>query len=191
MVCSRRQWVILLTSNVKLDQNQAASDDSALLESWARRFAKPLKSYFLKRLSGPAEADDLVQEVFLRLSKRPNLTGIERIEGYIFQTASSVLTDHFRKDARTGGVHDSLEEEGYADRTASLERRVEARQKVQQVMDALQQLPEVTRRVFVLYHLRNLRQKEIAAMLDMPLRTLEKHMSTASRHLYRQLGQIE
>ena len=180
-----------MSPDANVNRCVGAADNLALLEDWANRFAKPLKSYFAKRLARPAEADDLVQEVFLKLSKRPNLTGIERIEGYIFRTASSVLTDHIRKDARTGANNESFDEEGHVQPTASIERRVEARQKVQQVVDALQELPKITRRVFVLYHLRNLRQKEIAAMLDMSLRTLEKHMSTASRHLYRRLGQLE
>ena len=177
-----------MTVNSESIRGGKEAADLVLLENWARRFAKPLKGYFLKRLVRPAEADDLVQEVFLRLSKRPNLTGIERIEGYIFQTASSVLTDHFRRDSRTGGKHEVFDEEGHSESSVSLEQRVEARQNVQRVMDALQELPEVTRRVFLLYHLQNLRQKEIAAMLGMPLRTLEKHMSTASRHLFGKLG---
>ena len=180
-----------MNSDAKFVRSGVDARDLALLEDWARKFATPLKRYFLKRLARPAEADDLVQEVFLKLSRRPNLTEIERIEGYLFQTASSVLTDHFRKYARQGGNHEPFDEEGHFESGASLERRVEARQKVQRVVDALQDLPEVTRRIFVLYHLRNLRQKEIAAMLGMPLRTLEKHMSTASRHLFRQLGPLK
>lgn len=160
----------------------------ALLDEWARQFSTPLKRFFGKRIARPVEADDLVQEVFLRLSKRPNLAEIERIEGYIFQTASSVLTDHYRKGARTSGKHVPFDEEDHTKATASLERHVEARQRVQCVMDALHELPDVTRRIFTLYHLQNLRQKDIAKMLDMSLRKVEEHMSTASRHLYRKLG---
>lgn len=177
-----------MSAELPSQHRKTEAAELALLEDWARQFAAPLKSFFRKRIARPVEADDLVQEVFLRLSKRPNLAGIERIEGYIFQTASSVLTDHFRKAARSGGTHEPFDEDDHVEVAVSLERRVEARQKVQRVMDALHELPDVTRRIFALYHLQNLRQKDIADMLDMPLRTLENHMATASRHLYRKLG---
>lgn len=171
-------------------QKVGSSRDS-LLASWAGEFQQPLLRYFRKRMSPPQDAHDLVQEVFLRLSKRANLSNIERIEGYLFQTAASVLADRFRKQGRLPDHMISYEDSLHGEEELTPERVLGGQRDLDELIKGLHSLPERTRQIFVLYHLENMRQKDIAQRLEIPVSTLEKHMARANKHLLDRLGRTK
>src|SRR4051812_36637589 len=74
---------------------------AALLRSLSLRYRAPLWGFFEKRVRGiaPADIEDLVQEVFLRLAQRADLGEIGQIEGYLFQTAANLMKDRARRQA--------------------------------------------------------------------------------------------
>jgi RNA polymerase sigma-70 factor (ECF subfamily) len=162
--------------------------EKALLAEWAREFRLPLIRYFQKRAPATAEPDDLVQEVFVRLAKRADLATIERVAGYLFQTAASVLADWFRRDARTPEIVESFEESSHGEAVLTPERVLMDKQAIDQLIKGLYALPERTRHIFVLYHFENVRQTEIAARFNMPVSTVEKHMARANKRLLKRLG---
>ena len=170
---------------------QAGSSRDSLLEAWAREFQQPLLRYFRKRMSPPEDAHDLVQEVFLRLSRRADLSNIERIEGYLFQTAASVLADRFRKRGRLPYQMISYEDSLHGEEELTPERVVGGKRDLDELIEGLYSLPERTRQIFVLYHLENMRQKDIAERLEIPVSTLEKHMARANKHLLGRLGRTK
>ena len=162
-----------------------------MLESWARNYQQPLLRYFRRRISPPEEADDLVQEVFLRLSRRADLGSINRVESYLFRVARSALADRFRKQARTPVQTVSYDDNLHGEADFTPERVYSGRQAFEQLIEALADLPERTRKIFVLYHLEQMKQKDIALQLGMPVSTLEKHMARANRYLLKRLGRAE
>lgn len=162
--------------------------EKALLAEWAREFRLPLIKFFHKRAPVTAEPDDLVQEVFVRLAKRADLAAIERVEGYLFQTAASVLADRYRKDTRQPEIVESFEETTHGEVVLTPERVLMDKQAIDQLIKGLYALPERTRHIFVLYHFENMRQTEIAARFKMPVSTVEKHMARANQRLLKRLG---
>jgi RNA polymerase sigma-70 factor (ECF subfamily) len=52
----------------------------------------------------------------------------------------------------------------------------------------LRDLPERTRTIFLLFRLENMKQREIADMLGISVRTVEQHVVRASVHLRDRLG---
>lgn len=83
------------------------------LANLARQYGDPLRRYFLKKGAQAATADDLVQDVLLRLAGRGDGPEIENPEAYLMQAASSVWNDFWRKrGARAHGAH--VEYEDYA-----------------------------------------------------------------------------
>lgn len=169
------------------DVDEAAAE-RALLDQWAREFRRPLIKFFQKRAPVTAEPDDLVQEVFMRLARRADLASIEYIEGYLFQTAASVLADKYRRDQRQPEIVESLEETAHGEAVLTPERVLMDRQSLDVLIQGLYALPERTRNIFILYHFENLRQTDIAARFHMPVSTVEKHMARANRQLLKRLG---
>jgi RNA polymerase sigma factor (sigma-70 family) len=156
-----------------------------------RAFRGPLVAYFLKRVKNRNEAEDLTQEVFVRLLNHPDKNNGQTIEGYVFTIAANLLRDRAKSVATANQRQvqslDLLEEtDAFAanlveDRNP--ERVLVGRQTVQDVLDALAELGERTRDVFILARLENVQHREIAAMYGISVSAVEKAMMKAMAHL--------
>src|SRR5580700_9432569 len=88
----------------------AAVDPASLLTDLDRRYRRPLVNYFEKRVREAFDIDDLVQEVFIRLTYRSQLQPIENLQAYVFQVAHNVIRDRLRRRAtHRAAQHDPLE----------------------------------------------------------------------------------
>ncbi len=169
--------------------NPLSKQDRALLDSWAQEYSVPLKTYFMRRATSPGEAEELAQEVFVRLANRADLASIEIIKGYIFTAARTVLSEHRRKLARRHNhLHTPYVEERHGVADISPETLLSDRQMLALVLEGLQELPEKTRNIFVLYHFEGVKQMAISNTLRIGLRTVERHLAKANTHLLEKLG---
>lgn len=171
----------------KHGQEHTDSDRSELLARWSKDFRLPLLRFFQRRAPATFDPDDLVQEVFVRLARRKDLSDIERIEGYLFQTASNVLTDRYRKHQRGPDVVESFDELLHGKAELTPEHVLMDREALKLMIQCLYDLPERTRDIFVLYHFENQRQIDIAQRFSMPISTVEKHMARANKYLLKRL----
>jgi RNA polymerase sigma factor (sigma-70 family) len=143
-----------------------------------------LARYFQRRVRDMNEVDDLVQEVFLRIVRRGSAGELEKLEGYVFKTAASVLTDRERRrKVRQTGRHVPFEPELHAGEAPGPERTLIGLQTLEAIGVALLELPERTRRVFVLRRVEGLSSPEIARRLGVSPSAVEKHMLKAVRHI--------
>ena len=159
-------------------------DEQALIARLDARYRSALASFFLKRLPQGEDVDDLVQEVFIKLA-RTELAGVDRIDGYIFTTAANVLRDRLRRrSARAGGRHDAFHEELHAPSDEiSPERVLLGKVQLQRVIAALEELPERTRRIFLMRRYDGLPHAEIAAREGLSQSGVRKHIVKAVAHL--------
>lgn len=143
-----------------------------------------LARYFQRRIRDVSEVDDLVQEVFLRIVRRGAAGELEKLEGYVFKTAASVLTDRDRRRrVRQAGRHVPFEPDLHAGETPGPERTLIGLETLEAIGVALLELPERTRRVFVLRRIEGLSSPEIARRLGVSPSAVEKHMLKAVRHI--------
>ena len=156
------------------------------LDDVARRYYAPLLSFFRKRTRNPAEVEDLVQQVFLKLARQSADSGIDNPDAYIFQTASNTLRDHLRRDLvreRYDGREEAGEEQERSE--ISPERVLIGREAMARVAAALRELPERTRDVFMLRCFEGLKHAEIAQLMGVSVRAVEKHAAKALAHVSR------
>ncbi|WP_454718677.1 RNA polymerase sigma factor [Caulobacter segnis] len=143
-----------------------------------------LARYFQRRLRDASEVDDLVQEVFLRIVRRGDAGELEKLEGYVFKTAASVLMDRARRrKVRQADRHVPFEPDIHAGETPGPERTLIGLETLEAVGVALLELPERTRRVFVLRRVEGLSAPEIARRLGVSPGAVDKHMLKAVRHI--------
>ncbi|WP_035293560.1 RNA polymerase sigma factor [Brevundimonas bacteroides] len=156
----------------------------------AMQFRPALQRYFLRRRLTREDAEDAVQEVFARLSRRAGLASIDNIEGYLFETAGSVTIDHQRRGrVRAHDRHDAYDDERHGFADFASDRLLQGRQELQIVLAALRELPERSRNVFILARLEQMRHAEIARRLGISVSTVEKHVVRALAHLTLRLGE--
>jgi RNA polymerase sigma-70 factor, ECF subfamily len=159
--------------------------DPLPFEAFVRSWSSTLVAYFIHQGSPASRAEDLTQDVFLRLYKsamryRPR----ERFTAYCFRTARNVWIDDCRRSAargeRLGESSDPAETPGHhPDPSAPLVFREEERS-LQALLD---ELPIGQRRVFELVLLAELDYGEIGAMLSIPVGTVKSRMFHAVRKL--------
>jgi RNA polymerase sigma-70 factor (ECF subfamily) len=176
----------------ELAQPCPESDAAAL----ANRYGVALRQYFERRLKEPSEAEDLAQEVFLRLTTRQHAletagTQAQTQAAYIFATARSVLTDKLRRDqARERGAHCGLENADSIE-TPSAERVYCGQEAVDRVLQLMQEMSPRAREVFVMHRVEGMAYSEISEALAISVSTVEKHMIAALRFLVAHAAELE
>jgi RNA polymerase sigma factor (sigma-70 family) len=156
----------------------------SLLDDLARRYYAPLSSYFRKRTRNSAEAQDLVQQVFLRLAQYPELTDLRDRDAYIFQTAANALRDHYRRQAVRARFTD--EHSAFlaaTDSDFSPDRVLQGREEIARLVGALRNLSERTRDIIMLRCFEGLKHSEIARLHGISTRAVEKHVAKGLAYL--------
>lgn len=143
-----------------------------------------LVQYFRRKCGSTAEAEDLAHDVLVSALHHANWTSLEQAKGYIFRSAVNRWRDRGRRRLTQGGVLPWNDDAPYStDEGNSSERVVAGREEMAAVIQALNELPERTREVFVLQRLEQMTYPQIAEGLGMALSTVEKHMIRALAHL--------
>lgn len=163
-------------------------EDNAALDRLDRDFRRSLLSYFGRRTRDLADLEDMVQDVFVRLIKRGRASELERQNrsAYVFETASSVLTDHLRKKVtRRADAHEPFDQTRHAEADFSPEHVLIDREQLARASAVLLELPERTRVIFVLRRIEAMRVNDVAARLGVSVRTVERETQRAVTHLMR------
>jgi RNA polymerase sigma factor (sigma-70 family) len=160
--------------------------DEVELRAWMLQYGPALKRYFLRRC-GAADADDLVQDVFLRLQVRGEASDIENVEGYLFRTAANVLARSRQRATWAWGAQEDPEGVNLAD-DLSPERILISRQVVDRVMGALDDLPARSAEAFFLYRFEHMSQEAVARRMGISVKGVEALLKRAMRHLSNRVG---
>ncbi len=132
------------------------------IESLYRRFHDNLKRFILHRLSDEAAAEDLLQEVFLRIHSRiDSLVDSSRVESWVFQIARNLIIDYYRSKKETEQIDESalsVEPEPEADASEHL---------APAIREFINELPEPYREALILTEFEGISQKELAERLGL------------------------
>ena len=152
--------------------------DESLLNSLARRYYKPLLSFFRKRTHNDPDTHDLVQQVFLRLAQSRQQGEIHDPDAYIFQTAANALRDHYRHLAvRNRHLTEISSASELEPSHPSTERVVLAQADLARLVAGMRKLPERTRDIVILRCFEGLKNAEIAELQHISTRSVEKHIA--------------
>ena len=128
------------------------------------------------------EAEDVVQEAFVKVIQAQRHREIYSPKSYLFRTARNVSLAHINKKAYslTDELTDILtESERLASKT--MEEQYEVRENFEVFCRAVQQLPVKCRRVFVLCRVYGFSQKEVAERMGIGISAVESHLARATR----------
>jgi RNA polymerase sigma-70 factor (ECF subfamily) len=132
----------------------------------------------LRIVRDPAAAEDVVQEVFVQLWRRPQSFDERRgsLGAYVTMLARSRAIDHWRAQAvreqaveRLHAGHEVLHERSAADR--AIERERSAR-----VVSIVDRLPDRQREAVLLAYANGLSAREIAAVVGVPPGTIKSRL---------------
>ncbi len=136
--------------------------NAALEDSWTA-FAEKLGGFIRSRVADPATADDIRQEVFLKLHRRLQGSGsVANIEAWLFRTARNAVIDHYRTRKKSVALPDSLAAQPVAEDGEFAGLRAAFRRMIAS-------LPDPYREAVTLADLEGLKQADVAARLGISL----------------------
>jgi RNA polymerase sigma factor (sigma-70 family) len=168
---------------------ERAPAEQQFLKALAAQFGPVLLQYFQRRVGDRTEAEDLTQEVYIRLMKRGNIATLENIRGYLFETAASVLADRARKRrSHHSDAEETFDPAVHVNEEFASDHVLMGQETLTRAARALLELPERPRTIFILRRLEGLRYQDIARRLGISLSLVEKQMARAVAYLAQRMG---
>ncbi|GAP38651.1 RNA polymerase sigma factor [Piscinibacter sakaiensis] len=143
-----------------------------------KRALDAVRSALRRRGRTPHEADDLVQEAWLRMACYEGEQPVERPEAFLMQVALNLSVDDYRQGAKRGEAV-AVEDVVLIDVAPSVEAVVLARERVARLGRCLARLSPPTREIFLACRVDGLTYQEIARQRGISVSTVERHVSKA------------
>ena len=166
----------------------------------SERYGQSIFAFIISRVGDPATAEDLVQEVFMRVVRSANqFRGHASVRTWLYAIARNLCIDHSRKmvhrrkvtldepvnrgDGQTESVVSVAQATG-----PSADESLDARRQLDRIQKALMALPDDQRDVFILRQRHGMKFREIAELLDESENTIKSRMRYALAFLREALG---
>ncbi|MCR5876302.1 sigma-70 family RNA polymerase sigma factor [Phenylobacterium sp. J426] len=169
-------------------RSKSAAHDP-LLDVYLERRAN-LVRFFAARSGSPAAAEDLAQELYLKLAAREPAAAADNPTALLYRMALNLMLDRARAEQRATAretawrqtAHQSLGGEDIADAPPADE-ALASRQRLSQLVEAVAVLPPQMQRAFRLHKLDGLSHAQTAEAMGISVKSVEKHISAALKAL--------
>lgn len=164
--------------------------DQSALERLYDRYSALVYSLLLRMTQESASAEDLTQEVFLKVWRNAHLYESSRgsLEAWLVTVTRNIGLDHVRSKRERQRRLEDTETMAVAVAEPRTEEWVDRRRRMGQVRTLMASLPEDQRRALELAYFEGLTQTEIAARLEQPLGTVKSWVRSALLRLRGELG---
>jgi len=180
--------------------NWTIIEQDKLISQAMERDEPRLRNFIRKHVADTSEAEDIVQEVFYELLEAYRLMKpVEHVTAWLFRVARNRMIDLFRKkrpESLSEPVISSddgdmlLLEDLLPSAEVSPEAAYARNMLLDALEDALEELPDEQREVFIAHELTGLSFKEISAEAGVSVNTLLSRKRYAVLHLRRRLQSI-
>jgi RNA polymerase sigma factor (sigma-70 family) len=135
------------------------------------------------------EIEDIIQETYTRILSVDSLQSIRHPKQYALLTAKAIIVDHIRH-SRVVSIASSgkLELLDVLEPMASADELLEIHEEVLEVIEALSQLPQLSREILIMRRVERLSQRDVAHRLGISEKTVEKHMARSAKLLVKLFG---
>jgi RNA polymerase sigma factor (sigma-70 family) len=144
---------------VKPKENAVTSDPNGLA-SLLEKYGAELHGLFTRLTLRAGAAEDLLQDLFLKLQHSDGFAKAESPKAYLFRTAMHLAFDWRRAQRQSVPLPGEIS----ANTESPLERLIEA-EEMEQVLDAMHHLSDLGRQTLVLHYLQHQDYEEIGRQL--------------------------
>ena len=158
------------------------SGDLAAFEELYRAHAGKLFSVACRIVGNPADAEDLLQEIFLSAHRKlDGFRGESALGTWLYRLATNHCLDHLRsRAARMNQVTDALDDQPGQSAGRTLAEQTVTKMDLER---ALARLPEGCRAAFVLHDVQGLEHREVAEVLGVAEGTSKSQVHKARQRL--------
>ena len=163
--------------------NSLHSGDSEAFDLIYQKYSKKLYSFGLKYLGTPSEAEELVQNVFVKIWENHKLLKKElSFKSYLFTIAYNEICKYFRKNKYEKQFVEAIAFENSSS-TSNMEEGIDFKSIINRVDQILESLPERQRIAFKKSRIEGMATKDIANELKLSPGTVDNYISETSKFL--------
>jgi RNA polymerase sigma-70 factor, ECF subfamily len=156
-----------------------------------REFSVPIRGFVRRRLPPEVDADDVVQDVFLRVVRRSDQLGdVADLEAWIYRITRSALTDALRsarrRRVRASDVDPASIAAGETDVTADEDERSAMRELLPCLQPFVQRLEQPYRRALELTAIQGVSQQRAASIEGLSLSGMKSRVQRARAQVRRE-----
>lgn len=148
-----------------------------------------LLGFITKRTGDAHLAQDILQDLYLKLESQSSATNIKYPKAYLYRIANNLIIDHQRFQSKFSDNAD----EGDLEQINELGPEVQLthQQRLAIVSKALNELPDKTQDVFKMQRLQQVDKSEVADKLGISVNMVEKHLRRAVQYCRDKLYKLE
>ena len=147
-----------------------------------------LRQHLQRRLGSVDQANDALQETYLRIEKIDDQGVVKYPAAYLFRIALNAAEDQRKAGARLLSLTEVEELYDMADELSDPVRAAESDAELQALERALQELPYRRRAIIIAARLEDMPHRVIAARFGISVRTVEKELRAGLEHCCARLG---
>ena len=170
------------------DQNAANVCAEKVFRKLFEEHSTDLYNFLYYKYGGDNNPDDLVQEAFAKLWNNCEKVPPEKARAFLFTVANNQMLNELEKKKTV--LNHRYQESPKDQTTESPEYVMEENEYMDRLQNALESLSEPQRVAFMLNRVEGKRHKEIAEMLGISRKAVEKRIYSALAILQEKLGKI-
>lgn len=164
--------------------------DKAAFEELFKSYFTPLCSFAQKYVNDVDEAKDIVHNVFINLwNKREEIDMETSLKSYLFQGVYN-RSLNFIRDHKKLVQFDTPQSVAELNQYVESKDHLESNEAESRINNALDDLPEKCREIFLMNRFDGLKYREIAEKLNISIKTVETQMSRALKTLRERLSDM-
>ena len=149
-----------------------------MVKNWQAVFAR-VKAALMRRGRSDQDADDLVQEAWVRLAQYARRQAVLEPEAFLMQTALNLSVDAYRA-TRNRGEQVQFDETELVDGAPNVEAVILSRERMTRLQESLVRLNSKTRDVFLSHRIHGMSYQQIARQHRLSVSSVEKHIAKAT-----------
>ena len=159
-------------------------NNNQLISNYYAAHRDELLSFIAVRITNAIEAEDLVQDIFLRLLRGHHLITPDTLPALIYTMARHAVSDYYRRRR----IYEEYEHYiKRSDCTSEIESLISARQLMERMERSLARLPQACCEIYRLHIYDGMKVSDIARELSLPYKQVENRLGQARKAVRQQL----
>jgi RNA polymerase sigma-70 factor (family 1) len=163
--------------------------EEQIFSNFFKSHVKALRNYMYYKFGNEEQAEDVTQEAFIKLWENCDKVPLDKAKSYIYTIANNTSLNHI--------AHQKVVLE-YAKSSPGLEKNyespdyiIEEEQFKVKLQNAIAKLTEGQRTCFLMHHIDGKKYSEIATILDISVKAVEKRMHLALIELRKEIKNLK
>ncbi len=162
-------------------------NNNQLISNYYSEHRDEIINFIAVRIMDATEAEDIVQDIFLRLLRGHHLMTPDTIPALVYTMARHAVSDHYRRRRVYEEYEHYIQTSDFKPQTSDIESIYSAQQIAERMERSLARLPKACCEIYRLHIYDGMKVSAIAKELSLPYKQVENRLGQARKAVRQQL----